>query len=49
MTKLMYVLFGGLTLGALYLTANDVGVQDAKAYPPSVRSGSVGHTSYVGK
>jgi hypothetical protein len=46
MSKLMWLLFASLTLGALYLTAHDIGVQDASA--KSVREGSVGNSLYRG-
>jgi len=50
MNKLAFFLFGSLTLGATYLTAYDIGVQDANAYytSSSVRSGSVGNYGYAG-
>lgn len=40
MTKLFIALFGAMTLGAGYLTVNDVGVMEPSIQKHSVRSGS---------
>ncbi|MDM8548037.1 hypothetical protein [Candidatus Venteria ishoeyi] len=49
MAKFALLIFGSLTLGAAYLTAYDVGVQEASAYhSQSVRQGSAGHSRYGG-
>ncbi len=40
MTKLFIAVFGVMTLGAGYLTVNDVGVMEPTIQKASVRSGS---------
>ncbi|MEA3523334.1 MAG: hypothetical protein U9R50_10185 [Campylobacterota bacterium] len=45
MTKFFIVLFSVLTLGAGYLTYNDIGLQDTN-FSDSVRSGSGGTLGY---
>lgn len=40
MTRLLIVLFGGLTLVAGYLTVRDVGVMEPSVQKHSVRTGS---------
>lgn len=41
MTKLFIALFGAMTLGAGFLTLNDVGVMEPNLEKRSVRGGSV--------
>ncbi len=50
MNKFALLLFTSLTLGATYLTAYDIGVQETKAYygNTSVRSNSIGNHTYGG-
>lgn len=44
MTRLMMLLFVGLTLGAAMLTYNNVGLEETKYEDdPSVRTGSAGY------
>ena len=40
MTKLFIAVFGAMTLGAGYLTANDVGVMEPTIEKRSIRGGS---------
>ncbi|MFT5392195.1 MAG: hypothetical protein ACI8PT_002392 [Gammaproteobacteria bacterium] len=40
MTKLFMAIFGAMTLGASYMTVNDVGVMEPSIEKHSVRTGS---------
>lgn len=44
MTRLMMLLFAGLTIGAAMLTYNNIGLEETKYEDdPSVRTGSAGY------
>lgn len=49
MKVFMFVLFGALTSGAIYMTYYDVGAGEPKLTTQSVRSGSLGNHRYYGK
>ncbi|QPB72231.1 hypothetical protein D5125_17010 [Magnetovirga frankeli] len=48
MKSLIFLLFGGLTLGAAWMTYSDAGV-GAPKLDPSVRQGSMGVRRFHGK
>ena len=47
MSKIFLVLFGVMTLGAVYLTVNDVGVMEPTITKHSARQGSVHRGGFV--
>lgn len=48
MTKIFMVIFGLLTVIAIYVTAMDIGVYKPSIEKNSVRDGSAGHARYHG-